>query len=185
MAIDEKLMTADDLLDLPDDGMRHELVRGELRTMAPPMYPHGKSTDKFGRSLENYVEDHRLGEVKRSEIGYRLTTDPDTVRAPDVAFVSREHLAALGDIVGYFPGAPDLVVEVISPNDRYTEVDEKVAEWLEHGARLVFVVNPRRRVVVVHRPGERPQTLGVDDVLDGEDVVPGWTLAVRDLFDQS
>jgi Uma2 family endonuclease len=76
-------------------------------------------------------------------------------------------------------------VEVISPNDLYTEVDEKVAEWLEHGTRLVFVVNPRRRTVAVHRPGQPMRTFGMDDTLSGEDVVPGWSLAVRDLFDQS
>lgn len=184
MTITPKLMTWQELADLPDDGMQHELVRGELRTMAPPFYEHGRSADRIGRSLENHVEAHQLGEVRRAEIGFLLTARPDTVRAPDVAFLSREHLARLGEIRGYFPGSPDLAVEVISPNDRYTEVDEKVAEWLEHGARLVFVVNPRRRVVVVHRPGQRPQTLGVNDMLDGEDVVPGWSMAVRDLFDQ-
>jgi Uma2 family endonuclease len=75
------------------------------------------------------------------------------------------------------------VVEVISPNDRLTKVADKVTEWLEHGAKLVFVVNPRRKTVDVHRPGQQPRTLGVDDVLDGEDVVPGWSMAVRDLFD--
>jgi Uma2 family endonuclease len=85
---------------------------------------------------------------------------------------------------GYLRLTPDLAVEVVSPNDRYTEVAEKIAEWLAHGVRLVFVVDPRRQTVDVHRPGQRPQTLGLDDVLDGEDVVPGWTLAVRDLFDQ-
>jgi Uma2 family endonuclease len=89
----------------------------------------------------------------------------------------------LGDITGYFPGAPDLVVEVISPNDRYAEVDEKIAEWLAHGAKLVFEVNPRRKTVEVHRPGQPSRILGINDILDGEDVVPGWSLAVRDLFD--
>lgn len=182
MAITPKLMTWQELADLPDDGMRHELVRGELLTMAPPGFPHGRAANKFGRSLERFVEDHELGEVLRSEIGYLLTTEPDTVRAPGVAFVSTEHLAALGDITGYFPGSPDLVVEVISPNDRYIEVDVKVAEWLEHGARLVFVVNPRRSVVTVHRPGQRPETLRTNDTLSGDDVVPGWSMAVRDLF---
>jgi Uma2 family endonuclease len=182
MAITPKLMTWQELAQLPDDGMQYELVRGELRTMAPPFYEHGKSADKIGRSLENHVESENLGEVCRAEVGFLLTAAPDTVRAPDLAFVSREHRTALGEIRGYFPGSPDLVVEVISPNDRYTEVDEKVAEWLEHGARLVFVVNPRRRTVAVHRPGERPQILGVGDRLDGDDVVPGWSMAVHDLF---
>jgi Uma2 family endonuclease len=85
---------------------------------------------------------------------------------------------------GYWQGAPDLAVEVISPNDLYAEVDEKVAEWLEHGTRLVFVVNPRRRTVAVHRSGQPVRILSEADVLDGEAVVPGWSLPVRDLFAQ-
>ena len=89
MTLNTRLMTADELADLPDDGMQYELVRGELRTMAPPFYEHGRSADKIGRSLENHVEAEQLGEVRRAEIGFLLTTSPDTVRAPDVAFVSR------------------------------------------------------------------------------------------------
>ncbi|MFN8634541.1 MAG: Uma2 family endonuclease [Chloroflexota bacterium] len=182
MAITPKLMTADQLLDLPDDGMQHELVRGVLRTMAPPGLQHGRSGSSIGRSLDRYVEANRLGEVILIETGDRLTRDPDTVRVPDVGFLSNERLREVGDVVGYVPGAPDLVVEVISPNDRYAKVDEKVAAWIEHGTRLVFVVNPRRRTVAVHRPGQPIRVLGRDDVLDGEDVVPGWSMAVRDLF---
>jgi Uma2 family endonuclease len=102
-----------------------------------------------------------------------------------VAFVRRDRLPPLGSRRGFFPGAPDLAVEVISPNDLYTEVDEKVGEWLDHGTQIVFVVNPRRRTVAVHRPGQPVRILGIDDTLDGEDIVPGWTLAVRDLFDQA
>ena len=183
MAITPKLMTADEFADLPDDGMRHELVRGELRTMAPPGFQHGKSGSRFGRSLDRHVEEKQLGEVITTETGYRLTTEPDTVRAPDVAFLSTDRLMAAGDVTGYFPGAPDLVVEVISPNDRYTDVDEKVAEWLEHGTLLLFVVDPRRQTVAVHRPGQPRRVLGVDDILDGEDVVPGWSMPVRELFE--
>jgi Uma2 family endonuclease len=99
-----------------------------------------------------------------------------------VAFVTRERVEAAGRVTGYWQGAPDLVVEVISPNDLYTEVDEKIAEWLEHGVRLLFVVNPRRRTVAVHQPGQPVRVLTGDDVLDGADVVPGWTLPLRELF---
>ena len=116
------------------------------------------------------------------ELGCLLTTHPDTVRSPDVAFLSEARVVETAGIADYLPGSPDLVIEVISPNDRYTEVEEKVAEWLEHGAKLVFVVNPRRRTVAVHRPGQLTRTLGIDDLLDGEDVVPGWSMAVRELF---
>lgn len=183
MAVDPKLMTADDLLRLRDDGQRHELVRGRLQTMPPAGFEHGDVTAEIGASLRTYTRPRQLGRVVVGDIGFRLTTDPDTVRAPDVAFVSRERFEAVGPLRGYWPGAPDLVVEVISPNDLYTEVDEKVAEWLEHGTRVVFVVNPRRQTVAVYRPGEPVRILTASDVLEADDVVPGWQLAVRALFE--
>ena len=183
MAVGQKLMTADELERLPRDGRRrHELVRGELRTMPPAGFEHGRSTSKIDSSLRPYVEARGLGEVVSGEPGFKIATNPDTVRAPDVAFVRLERVLEAGRVTGYWPGAPDLAVEVISPNDLYTEVDEKVAEWLAHGARLVLVVNPRRRVVAVHRPGQPIRILEIDDVLDAEDVVPGWRLPLRDLF---
>jgi Uma2 family endonuclease len=115
------------------------------------------------------------------ELGCKLERDPDTVRAPDVAFIRQERLAATPQ-PSYWPGAPDLVVEVISPHDRYSEVDDKVATWLAHGAQMVLVVNPRWRTVLVHRPGEPPRLLTESETLDGNDVVPGWKLPVREIF---
>jgi Uma2 family endonuclease len=184
MTVRPGLMTADDLFRLPDDGLRHELVRGELRTMAPTGGGHGDQTSVFDGSLGMYVRSHRLGRVLTGEPGFRLTTDPDTVRAPDVAFIRRDRVPAGGLGPGYVSGAPDLAVEVVSPTDRLAGVGEKVAEWLAHGTRLVFVVNPRRRTVAVHRPSQPVRILGLNDSLDGEDVVPGWTLPVRELFEQ-
>jgi Uma2 family endonuclease len=184
MTVDQKLMTADELLRLPRGRARHELVRGELRTMPPTGFEHGEETADISASLVMHVRAHQLGRVVTGEPGFRLTTNPDTVRAPDVAFVRRERLPARVARRGYFDGAPDLAVEVISPIDLYTEVDEKVAEWLEHGTRLVFVVNPRRRTVAVHGNDGSVRVLGIEDTLDGEDVVPGWTLPIRDIFEQ-
>jgi Uma2 family endonuclease len=184
MAVEHEVTTAEELLRLPRDGLRHELVRGELRTMAPTGSEHSVVTATFVVSLGHHVLVHQLGQIMTGEPGFRLTSDPDTVRAPDVAFVRQERVPATGVPRAYWPGAPDLAVEVISPNDLYTEVDEKVADWLELGTRLVFVVNPRRRTVAVHRPGQPVRVLAEGDVLDGEDVVPGWTLPVRDLFRQ-
>jgi len=183
MAITPGLITADELLRLPNDGFRHELVLGELRTMAPTGSDHGDQESVFDGSLGVFVRSHKLGRVLVGEPGFLLTTNPDTVRAPDVAFLRRDRTPDPRSVPGFYPGAPDLAVEVISPNDRYTEVDEKVAEWLEHGVQLVFVVNPRRRTVAIHRPGQPMRTAGMDDVLSGEDVVPGWSLAVRNLFE--
>jgi Uma2 family endonuclease len=185
MAITPKLMTADELFNLPDDGLRHELVRGELRTMPPGGLEHGEEAVIFVVSLGAYVRARRLGRVYTNEPGFILETRPDTVRAPDVAFLTYDKLPGGRSPRGFHRGVPDLAVEVISPNDRYSEVAEKIAEWLAHGVRLLFAVDPRRQTVEVHRPGQPTRTLGMDDVLDGEDVVPGWTLAVRDLFDQS
>jgi len=184
MTVKAKLMTADELFRMPGDGMRHELVRGELRTMPPGGMEQGDRSSVLDGSLGLHVRTHKLGRVFTNEPGFLLTTDPDTVRAPDVAFIRRERIERTGVPRGYYrDGAPDLAVEVISPNDLYTEVDEKVAEWLDHGTQVVFVVNPRRKVVAVHRPRQPVLILGMDDVLAVEDVVPGWSLAVRELFD--
>jgi Uma2 family endonuclease len=113
--------------------------------------------------------------------GFQLAWTPDTVRAPAVDFVRRDRCPVGEAAEGYFQGAPDLAIEVVSPSDLYTEVDEKVGQWLEHGTRMVLVINPRRRTVAVHRPGRDVRILGVEDTLDSEDIVPGWTMAVRDL----
>ena len=183
MAVERQLMTAEELLRLPDSGLRHELVRGELRTMSPSGFEHGDVTFEIGTSLRVYVRAHGLGTVVGSDVGFQLETDPDTVREPDVAFVRAERLAECGRPRGYWPGAPDLAVEVVSPHDLYTEVDQKAARWLAAGTRLVFVVNPRRRTVTVHRADGTSHTLSGDDLLDGGDVVPGWSIRVRDLFE--
>jgi Uma2 family endonuclease len=151
--------------------------------MAPPGHEHSRLAFRFGSRLGPYVEEHDLGDVSTDD-GFRLASDPDTVRSPDLAFVRSERLPEHDAVDGFIHGSPDLVVEVISPNDLYTEVDVKVGEWLAGGARLVVVVNPRRRTVAVHRPDRSISVLGIDDVLSGEDVVPGWTLPVRDLFDR-
>ncbi|HLH26930.1 MAG TPA: Uma2 family endonuclease [Chloroflexota bacterium] len=180
MAIQDKLMTAEELSLLPDDGQRHELVRGRLLTMAPPGEEHSWLQVNLIAPLAHHVRAHRLGRVY-GELGCKLEADPDTVRATDAAFIRQERLTGPPQ-PGYWLGAPDLVVEVIWPNDRYTEVDDKVATWLAHGARLVLVVNPRWRTILVHRPGEAPRLLTEHDTLDGADVVPGWQIAVREIF---
>ncbi len=185
MTVEPRLMTAADLERLSGDGQRHELVRGELRTMPPVSWEPSRLTSKFDRSLGNYVEAHGLGEVLTGEPGFVLATDPDTVRAPDVAFVRQERVESVRQERGYSAGAPDLAVEIISPNDLYTEVDQKVADYLEHGTSLVFVVNPRRRTVAAHRPGQSVRVYAGDDMLDAEGLVPGWRLPLPELFGAS
>ena len=177
-----RTFTAEDLLRLPDDGWRYELVRGELRKMAPAGSEHGELAMEVGSQLAHYVKAHRLGRVFAAETGFRISSNPDTVRAPDAAFVSRLRAQAIGRVTGYWPGAPDLAVEVVSPSDTYGDVDEKVLDWLAGGARMVVVINPRTKRVAVHRSPTDVTILGDQDVLDGLDVVPGWTLALADLF---
>ncbi|MDW8214072.1 MAG: Uma2 family endonuclease, partial [Roseiflexaceae bacterium] len=108
---------------------------------------------------------------------------PDTVRAADVAFIRRERTLNAQDVTGYWPGAPDLVVEVVSPHDLYADVDEKVTDWLDAGARMVVVVNPRKRTVTVYQASAYA-ILHEDDVLDGGEVVPGWRLPVAAIFEE-
>jgi Uma2 family endonuclease len=176
-------VNAEELFEMPDDGMRRELVRGEVRTMTPAGRRHGRVAMRIGMRLSHYVEQQGLGEVYAAETGFRLESDPDTVRAPDVSFLRRERVEETGDVVGYSPGAPDLAVEVLSPDDRFAEVEEKVLEWLDAGTRVVVVVNPETRTATVYRSRSQITVLAEEDVLDGGDVVPGWTLPVREIFE--
>jgi Uma2 family endonuclease len=180
-AISEHL-TTEDLLRMPDDGHRYELVRGESRKMPPSGYLHGKVAMRQGWRLAKYVEENDLGVVCAAETGFRLASDPDTVRAADVAFVRRERVEQAGTVAGYWPGAPDLAIDIISPNDTYTEVDEKVADWLDAGARMVVVMNPRNRTIKVHRGQSDITPLKEEDTFDGGDVVPGFRVRVGELF---
>ncbi|MFN8514887.1 MAG: Uma2 family endonuclease [Thermomicrobiales bacterium] len=182
MTIAQHLVTADELLHQTDDGFRYELVRGELRRMSPASHKHGRMSVNITTPLDRYVRENDLGAVYAAETGFRVATDPDTVLAPDAAFVRRERVEAIGDTDGFWPGAPDLAVEVVSRHDLYTEVEEKVIDWLEAGARMVVVINPRRRTVSVYRSLTDITILTERDTLEGADVVPGWRLPVRNIF---
>ncbi|HKR00805.1 MAG TPA: Uma2 family endonuclease [Pyrinomonadaceae bacterium] len=182
MNVSTRTMTADELFMMPHDGFRYELVKGELVKMSPTGGKHGILTSRIGIALGRYVEENALGETFGAETGFILATNPDTVRAPDAAFVSRERIPP-GDITEKFwPGAPDLAVEVISPGDTLYEVDEKIEEYLEAGVRLVWIVNPKKRTVTIYQPGEQPQTLTEEETLDRRDVVPGFQYSLARLF---
>lgn len=182
MTITAKQLTAAELLELPDDGQRHELIAGELHSMPPTGESHGRAAVILVFSIEAHVQANNLGLVFVGETGYLLATDPDTVRAADVSFVRLERIEAEGVVTGYRRGAPDLVVEIVSPTDRYTAVEQKAAEWFAGGARMVVVVDPRRRTVSIRRSPTDVRVLTTADELDGEDVVPGWRLPVARLF---
>ena len=178
-----KLVTADDLLCMPDDGYRYELWGGYLIKMPPAGYTHGVSAMRIGARLALHVDRYGLGQVSTAETGFRLASDPDTVRAPDAAFVVQARIDAAGEVQGYWTGAPDLAVEVVSPNDAYTEVESKALQWLDAGARAVVVVDPRRQSVTVYRSRSDIVILTGEEVLEVQDVVPGWTLPLRELFE--
>ncbi len=182
MTVTQKPVTAEELLKMPDEGFRSELVRGEVRRMALAGNVHGRIAVNVAAPLHQYAREHDLGTVFAAETGFKIATNPDTVRAPDVAFVSRERLEEVGEVEGFWPGAPDLAVEVVSPGDLYTEVEEKVLGWLEAGSRLVVIVDPRNRTVSVRPRQAEVRVLTGGDVLDGGDVVPGWELPVADIF---
>ena len=176
------LLTAEDLWKQVDDGYRYELVKGVIRRMPLAGFEHGIRSAKIGARLNAYVEKHKLGYVCGAETGFKISQDPDTVRAPDAAFVCQASIDEQGISKGYWDGAPDLAVEVISPGDTYTEVAEKVDEWLTAGCAMVWVVNPRRETIEVYRSPEDITVLRKDEILDGGDVIEGFQCPVRDIF---
>lgn len=182
MSATTQLITAEELLTLPRGRQRQELIEGELRQMSPAGHNHGKIAARLTGALIQHIEASDLGEVYAAETGFKLKSEPDTVRAPDTAFVRRERAEEVGDTQGYFPGAPDLAVEVVSPGDRIGEVEEKVEEWLEAGASLVWIVSPKLRTVTVYRSLTDVVTLTEKDALDGGQVVPGFHYPVAKLF---
>jgi Uma2 family endonuclease len=177
------VMTADELFSLPDDGQRHELVDGEHKIMAPAGSEHGSISAGLIERLSAHVRKRRLGRVFTSETGFLISRDPDTVRAPDAAFVRADRIPSGGLPKGFWPGAPDLAVEVISPSDTLEEVEEKVQQWLAAGSALVWVVNPKRRTVTVYASPRQATILAVDDELDGGEVVSGFRVRVGKIFD--
>ena len=176
-------ITAEELWEMPDDGFRYELVRGELRRMVPAGGEHGAIVVNLTAPLKMHVKTHNLGVVFGAETGFQLTDSPDSVRAPAIAFVHRERVPPTGVPRGYWRGAPDLAVEVVSPNDKLYELDEKVEDYLAAGAQLVWVIYPKKRSVTVYAPNSAPRVLSVSDTLDGAEVVSSFQFPVREIFE--
>jgi Uma2 family endonuclease len=180
MSISTQLMTAEQLIKLPRGRFRYELVRGELLTMSPAGEEHGAITANLTAELYRYVKENRLGVVYGAETGFKLERNPDTVLAPDVSFISRDRVGQISK--QYREGAPDLAVEVISPNERRNRIEKKVGQWLQLGARLVWIVNPQTKSVTVYRPDGSVRVLSKSDELTGDDLIPGFTISVSDVF---
>ncbi|MGI8729562.1 MAG: Uma2 family endonuclease [Solirubrobacteraceae bacterium] len=179
-----RAMTAQELLQYSHEPYRTELIAGRLVEMEPAGALHGSAAARICRLLVEHVVTRGLGEVFGAETGYVLETDPDTVRAPDASFVSRARVEAAGGIPeSFWPGPPDVAFEVTSPRDRRGEVQSKTRSWLEAGASAVVVVDPRRRVATIHRPGGgEPQRLTGGGPVDLNDSLPGFAPTVDDLL---
>ncbi len=174
-------MTAEELLKLPDDGYRHELIKGELLTMSPSGYEHGRVVGNLTIGLGHYVQTKDLGDICGAETGFKLESNPDTVRAPDIAFIPKERLSVRSR--GFGSGAPYLVIEVLSPDDRKNEVEQKTLQWLAGGAASVWLVNPGKRTVEVIRAEGRRKLFHESDDLVDEDTVPGFRIEVSKIFE--
>ena len=175
-------MTVQELSQYSHEPFRTELVGGRLFEMEPAGALHGMVAARICELLSRHVRTHELGVVFGAETGFHLESDPDTVRAPDASFVSRQRIAETGIPNEFFPGPPDVAFEVTSPRDRRGEVQSKTRSWLEAGARAVVVIDPRRRTVRVHRPGGTSPVLGEHDTLDLDDVVADFGPAVSELL---
>ena len=150
--------------------------------MAPAGGGHGKVAMSVAYALMAHVKARQLGDVVAAETGFIITRNPDTVRAPDAAFISKARIPAGGLPASFIPFAPDIAVEVLSPSDSQLDVEEKIEQWLHAGTAMVWVVNPRNRTVTVHRSDGDPRVLRENDLLDGQEVCPGFSVKVGELF---
>ena len=181
--IAEKLLTADDLLRLHSAGVRGELIMGVLHETVSNGLEHGEVVVNLAAEFHNFVRPRRLGRVVASDSGIQLERNPDTVREPDIAYISAERLPLDARVRGYSQVAPDLVVEVVSPSDRPAQVYDKAQMWLRFGVRLVLIVDPETRSIMAVSLEGATRTFTEDDTLDCGDVLPGFSCAVRDIFD--
>jgi Uma2 family endonuclease len=179
-----KLLTAEEFFWLDDENAR-ELIEGVVYVAPPPGYRHGRVASTADRRFGNYVEDHELGVCCGAETGFRIRRNPDTVRAPDFAFISANRVPSDENTPGYIDLAPDLVIEVISPSDRAGYVQRKMQEWIDAGVRLALAFYPDTMRIAVHEPGHVVKILGPDDEFDGGEVLPGFRCQVKDLFPRS
>ena len=176
------LMTADELLQLTGDRHRYELINGELKAMSPAGHNHGRITMRIASPLAQFVWKNKLGEVFAAETGFKLTSNPDTVLAPDVAFVSKARVKKLGGVKGYWPGPPDVAMEVVSPNERKLEANAKVEQWLRFGTKEVWVVDCKHEKVTIYRSADDLLTFTNQEALISNELLPGFRIPLSDIF---
>jgi Uma2 family endonuclease len=177
------IVTADELLALPMGmGKRYELVAGELRVMSPAGWVHGEIVANIADLVGAFIRQQKLGRRFGAETGFLLRRDPDTVRAPDFAFIANSRLPTPDPTEAFWPGAPDLAVEVLSPGDTSGEVAEKIEEWLAAGCAAVWIVDPKLRTVTIYRSLTDVEIRATGETLVGDPVVPEFTCPVDELF---
>jgi len=179
----KKAATAQDLLQLPHQGRRYELVRGEIKEMSPASPKHGRIANVIAFLLTQHAKQHNLGVVYAAETGFKLQENPDTVRAADAAFVAQNRIPPEGEPEGYWAIAPDLVVEVVSPSDSAADVQSKVTDWLNAGCQLVWVVYPDTQSVTEYRSLSEIKVLTAEESLAGGDTLPGFNCPIGQLFE--
>jgi Uma2 family endonuclease len=174
--------TAKEVFEMPrDDTHRYELVRGHLEVRDHTGFQHGRISARICSALETYVTQHALGICLTADVGYWIERNPDTVRIPDVSFIRLDRLPPeLPETCPEMP--PDLAIEVRSPSDRTRSLNDKIAQYLQTGVRMVWVIEPRTRTVTVYQPGADPVELAENETLDGGAVVPGFRYPIADLF---
>lgn len=173
-------VTADELLAMGDIGPC-ELIDGEVVTTGYRGFEECDVAAQITATLVPFVRQHSLGKVVAGELGFKISSRPDTVRCPDVAFISTPRLPTQR-VSGFLEGAPDLAVEVVSPSDRWPDVVVKAHVWLDAGCRVVWLVDPANRTVTVHENGGRVRENRITDAIEGGDVLPGLVVPIADIF---
>lgn len=181
MIVTENPKTAAELLKISSTG-RYELIKGVIYELSPPGMRHGVIAWKILQKIGTFIEKNKLGIITSSETGYKLSSNPDTVRGPDGAFISNKRLEEIGIIDGYSTVMPDLAIEVNSPSDNYSRIYKKVQEWLLAGVSQVWVLEPDDRSIIIYYSNKKSLILEEEDELDGGDILPGFKCKIRDIF---
>ena len=177
-----RTVTAEELYEISSDGNRYELIQGTLQMMSPAGGRHGRLANHLAWLLSNHVNTNALGVVFAAETGFRIAADPDTVLAPDVAFVSQLRFRGHEHETGYLPIAPDMVMEVLSPSDRFSRVEAKAMAWLDAGCRMVLLVDPENLSVHVYQSRQQIQVYEKHEAIDCHPVVQQWRLELNQVF---
>ena len=177
-----RTITSDDLLDLPKDGFRYEIVRGELRKKMPSGILHALIAGRIAGLLSGFIRQRRLGEILTAEPGFKLSLTPETLRVPDVSFMRMDKFLQIKNLDKFYSGAPNLAVEVISPSETFQDEQEKIEDYLASGVEMIWIVRPKQTTITVYRPQHELTVLRIGDSLDGADVIPGFTCSVEDIL---